>query len=190
MDGRRLLLWAVLALAGCAAPLPEKPAVTTPAPGRPEAAPAPAAEPSSLRALPAMPTRPTPPAPAAPRPVSLRPMPVRAFDLEMRCAAMDERRHTVQADVAIRDSEVRYLRARLTQPGGGACEFALDDFSQTKRLPNIELRARDSSCKLLLWEQGPQVILAYADCDRHCTSPAAFATVLPTLFDRRVGHCD
>jgi hypothetical protein len=192
--GKRLLLWAVLALAGCVPlptperpPSPTPPAPPTPAPP-PEAVPAPPALP--LRALPAIAMRPTPPAPAAPKPSNLRPMPVRPIDLEMRCAAMDERHHTVQADIDIRDSEVRYLRARLTQPNGGACEFNLADFRQTKRLPGIELVGRDSSCVLRVWEQGPQVVLAYQACQRHCTPPAAFADLLPTLFDRRVGRCD
>lgn len=117
-------------------------------------------------------------------------MPERPIDLEMRCAAMDERHQTVQADVEIRNGEVRYLRARLTEPHGGACEFSLNDFRQTRRLPSIELEARKSSCTLRLWEQGPQVFLSYRECERHCSPPTAFAQVLPTIFDRRVGRCD
>lgn len=192
--GKRLLPWAVLALAGCVAPLtPERPPTPTPS-TPPTPAPPPealAAPPAlALRALPAIAMRPTPPAPAAPRPSSRRPMPVQSFDLEMRCTAMDERHHTVQADIDIRDSEVRYLRARLTQPDGGACEFALGDFRQTKRLPGIELVGRDSPCVLRVWEQGPQVVLAYSQCEVHCKPKSAFADLLPTLFDRRVGRCD
>lgn len=103
---------------------------------------------------------------------------------------MDERRHTVQADLEVRDGEVRYLRARLAEPHGGSCEFSLNDFRQTRRSPSIELQGRDSPCILLLWEQGPQVVLAYRACERHCTPPATAGNVLPILFDRRVGRCD
>jgi hypothetical protein len=117
-------------------------------------------------------------------------MAVRPIDLEMRCAAMDERHHTVQADVDIRDGQVRYLRARLTEPHGGRCEFSLNDFRQTRRLPSIELQARDSTCILRLWEQDPQVVLAYRGCERHCTPAKTFGEMLPILFDHRVGRCD
>jgi len=117
-------------------------------------------------------------------------MAVHAIDLEMRCAAMDERHHTVQADVLIRDGEVRYLRTRLAEPHGGVCEFSLRDFRQTRRLPSIELEGRDSPCVLRLWEQHPQVVLAYSSCERHCTPPETFGKVLPILFDRRIGRCD
>lgn len=187
---RRLILGIVLALAGCAVPpevRPPGPPVAPVPPRPPEVLP-----PSPmLRELPPVPTAPTPAAPPAPQVGRPRvAMAVRPIDLEMRCAAMDERRHTVQADVDIRAGVVRYLRARLTQPTGGVCEFALPDFRQSKTLPGIELRDPNSPCTLRLWEQGPQVVLAYSQCERHCAPNAAFAQLLPILFDRRVGHCD
>jgi hypothetical protein len=192
---RRLLLWTLLVVAGCAVPPVEKPPTAPaqpmlpPPPRPPDALPVPA--PAALRELPAAPTHPTPPAPPAPRVGRPRvAMAAHAIDLEMRCAAMDERKHTVQADIELRGGEVRYLRARLTQPGGAACEFALADFRQTRRLPSIELEGRNSACTLRLWEQGPQVFLTYQGCTRHCTPPAAFAQLLPVIFDRRVGRCD
>ena len=117
-------------------------------------------------------------------------MPARPITLAMRCAARDERGHTVQADVDIERGTVRYLRARLANRDGG-CEFALPDFTQTRSLPSIELRARDAGgCTLHLWEQGPQVVLAFADCAAHCQPQHSFAQMLPVLFDRRVGRCD
>ena len=108
----------------------------------------------------------------------------------MRCAARDERRHTVQADINVAGGEVRYLRARLAH-SHGACEFALPDFQQTRALPSIELQSnKGSGCVLRMWEQGPQVVLAYSGCAQHCEPQQAFSGMLPILFDRRVGRCD
>lgn len=144
-----------------------------------------------LRDLPAEPLAATPPAPPAPRATrSGRAMIAAPINLNMRCAARDERKHTVQADVDVARGQVRYLRARVAQPNG-ACEFALPDFEQTRILPSIELRARDNSgCTLMLWEQGPQVVLAYNNCAAHCSPQTVFYDALPILFDRRVGRCD
>jgi hypothetical protein len=194
----RWLLATALIVAGCAAPPEEKPAppappllLPPPPPPRSPQIPPPPAPAVQLRDLPPAPKQPTRPAPPAPRLGQPRvAMAVRAIDLEMRCAAMDQRHHAVQADIELRDGEVRYLRARLTQPGGASCDFALPEFRQTRRLPAIELTGRASACTLNVWEQGPQVFLSYRDCERHCTPAAAFAKVLPTIFDRRVGRCD
>ena len=38
------------------------------------------------------------------------------ISLTMRCAARDQRRHTVQADLDVAHGEVRYLRARVADP--------------------------------------------------------------------------
>jgi len=175
-------------LAACSSPLPPY------RPG-PEATPAPvpggATAPPVLRDLPPAPlakTVPAPPAPRAGRPT--RAMKAQPITLAMRCAAMDERKHTVQADVDVSGGHVRYLRARLAQPRG-SCEFALPDFTQTRTMPSIELRdRRGSACTLRMWEQGPQVVLSYHGCESYCQPGQAFGEILPVLFDRRVGHCD
>jgi len=182
----RLLAIAVTAaLAGCNTPFPP------PQPPQPEPPAPTAVEQPVLRELPPEPLAKTPPAPPAPRAGRPRKaMAVQPIELSMRCAARDERQHTVQADVEVSAGTVRYLRARLAQPRG-ECEFALPDFVQTKAMPSIELRARNGSgCTLRMWEQGPQVVLAYADCDTYCRPGQAFSGMLPVLFDRRVGRCD
>ncbi|KAA3653116.1 MAG: hypothetical protein DWQ11_09245 [Proteobacteria bacterium] len=182
--GAWLALGAAALVAGCSVPLP-RPDTT---PDVPITTPTPQPE---LRELPPEPLAATPPAPPAPR--SGRPrraMSAEPIELAMRCAARDERRHTVQADVEVRDGRVRYLRARVAQPRG-ACEFALPDFEQTRVLPSIELLARDGSgCRLLLWEQGPQVVLGYDNCAQYCQPQTVFSDALPILFDLRVGRCD
>ena len=182
---RRLaVLGAGALLAACSTPFP--PSERTPE--QPIILPTPQPE---LRELPAEPLAATPPAPPAPRATrSGRAMTAAPIDLSIRCAARDERSHTVQADVDVTQGQVRYLRARVAQPKG-ACEFALADFEQTQILPSIELRARDNSgCTLMLWEQGPQVVLAYNNCAAHCAPQTVFYDALPILFDRRVGRCD
>ena len=173
-------------LAACSSPLPPPSPPVEPTPMPPTLPERPV-----LRDLPLAPLAKTPPAPPAPRlGRPTRVMQARPITLAMRCAAMDERKHTVQADVEVAEGTVRYLRARLAQPRG-SCEFALPDFAQTKALPSIELRARDGSgCTLRMWEQGPQVVLAYHACESYCQPGQAFGDMLPVLFDRRVGRCD
>jgi hypothetical protein len=181
---RRLGMAATAAvLTACSSPLPPPPERGQ-APGETPRQPV-------LRELPPAPLAKTPPAPPAPRAGRpRRAMQAQPIELSMRCAAMDERRHTVQADVEVHAGAVQYLRARLAEPAG-SCEFALPDFEQVKTLPSIELRARDGSgCTLRMWEQGPQVVLAYAQCDRYCEPQDTFPNMLPILFDRRVGRCD
>lgn len=188
--GRWAALGAGLLLAACGTPLPppaeRAPEAPASVPAVPQAPPA-----AILRELPPEPLAATPPAPPAPR--AGRPrhaMAARPINLSMRCAARDERRHTVQADVDVADGQVRYLRARVAQPKG-ACEFALPDFEQTRTLPSVELRARNrSGCTLMLWEQGPQVVLAYNNCAAYCQPQTIFTDALPILFDLRVGRCD
>lgn len=189
-------------LAGCASTAPqppapvvvlEKPAVATgravPAqPVAPERAPV---GPGASRTLPPAPLRETPPAPASPpigRPHTA--MAIKPLEVVFRCAARDERNYTVQADVEVRQALVKYLRMRLVTPQGGSCEFDLPDFTQTRWTPLVELQARSGRCTLRLWEQGPQVTLAYSDCEQFCKPAASFAQMLPTLYDRRVDRCN
>lgn len=188
--GRRLSLVAAAAgLAACSAPLPPyRTPPDAPVPTQPSE---PGGTRGGLRDLPLAPLAKTPPAPPAPRAGRpTRAMQAKPITLAMRCAAMDERKHTVQADVDVSGGTVRYLRTRLSQPRG-SCEFALPDFAQTKSMPSIELRDRHGSdCVLRMWEQGPQVVLAYHGCERYCEPGHAFGDMLPVLFDRRVGRCD
>jgi len=141
-----------------------------------------------LPLAPAKPSQPTPPAPAVGRPKKA--MEAHALNVAFRCASHDERHSTAQADVEVLDGRVAYLRARLATPKGGVCEFALPDFTQQKRLPNVELKANSGRCTLRMWEQGPKVTLAYSDCEDYCKPAAAMEYILPILYDRRVNRCN
>ncbi|WP_417069028.1 hypothetical protein [Niveibacterium terrae] len=186
--GRLGLLGASLALlAACATRAPERPEVGKPSPAAPRSPAAKGAE----RLLPAVPnrlTQPTPAAPAVGRPRGA--MQVKPLDVAFRCASLDERHHSAQADVEVKEGRVRYLRARLATPQGGACEFALPDFLQTQRPSVVELKARNGRCTLHMWEQGPKVTLAYSDCEQYCTPSKTMDYILPILYDRRVKRCN
>lgn len=143
------------------------------------------------RPLPAVPLKPTPPSPAAPavgRPKKA--MEAKPLNVTFRCAAHDERHHTAQADIEVADGNVHYLRTRLATPLGGVCEFALPDFTQTQRMPSVELKARSGRCTLRMWEQGPKVTLAYSNCEQYCKPSSTMDYILPILYDRRVNRCN
>jgi hypothetical protein len=185
----------LLALAACTTQQPAKPPSQTPGqpPVRGEAAGVTGSAPraGADRPLPPAPvalTEPTLPAPRVGKPHHA--MESKPLDVKFRCAAKDERKYTTQADIEVHDSTVQYLRARVAAPDGAACEFALPDFAQTKRLPNIELRANRGSCVLRMWEQGPKVTLAYSDCEQFCNPGSAFDRMYPVQYDRRVNRCD
>jgi hypothetical protein len=143
------------------------------------------------RPLPAAPTKatqPTPPLPAVGRPK--KPMEAKPLTAKYRCAAHDERHHTAQVEVEVADGTVNYLRTRLATPTGGVCEFALPDFTQTQRMPSVELKAKSGRCTLRMWEQGPKVTLAYSHCEQYCKPSSTMEYILPILYDRRVNRCN
>ncbi|GAA5173919.1 hypothetical protein GCM10025771_02360 [Niveibacterium umoris] len=143
------------------------------------------------RPLPPAPLKATEPAPAAPsvgRPKKA--MEAKPLNASFRCASHDERHHIAQADVEVTDGNVKYLRARLATPLGGVCEFGLPDFTQTQRMPSVELKARSGRCTLRMWEQGPKVTLAYSNCEQYCKPGNTMDYILPILYDRRVNRCN
>ena len=186
---RLCVLGASLALlAACATRTVERAQEGKPSPSSAQRSPS---DQVAVRPLPAVPSQLTQPAPAAPavgRPRGA--MPVKPLDVAFRCASLDERHHSAQADVEVKEGRVRYLRARLATPQGGVCEFALPDFQQTPRPAVVELKARSGRCTLHMWEQGPKVTVAYSDCEQYCTPSKTMDYILPILYDRRVKRCN
>ena len=100
------------------------------------------------------------------KPGRLKPMPVRTLD--------------------IRQADVRHFSATVDIPRRGSCRFD-GPFTQTRRLPSVELRAKDG-CTVNIWEQGHQVTVGFSDCARRC-SRGTFDYVWPIIVDRTSGQC-
>lgn len=119
-------------------------------------------------------------------PARLKPMPVRAFDAHANCHFRDEAGYTVKIDLDVVQSELKTFSAAVTVPHRGSCHFD-GAFVQTRRLPSVELRARDG-CTVNIWEQGEQITVGFANCARRC-SRGTFDYVWPILIDRSNGAC-
>lgn len=176
---RKLLTGAFLlaVLAGCAAP----PAPPPPAPP-PEAVPVPAPQ-----------TAPQTPvlkketlaylAKRGLKPISGRPLTARA-----NCSFRDDTGYAGRLDLAVRDARVERLDARVDVPQRGSCQFRLADFRQTASLPIVVLTARQTGCKVSLWEQGSQVTVAFRDCRAECDGNAV-DYLWPILVNSAKGTC-
>ncbi|MFN6961339.1 MAG: hypothetical protein ACK4N6_03775 [Rhodocyclaceae bacterium] len=165
-------------LAGCATAPPSEPSVTSqpaPAAAKPQAAPQPPAlKKETLAYL----------AKRGFKPISGRPLNAR-----VACGFRDEETgYAGQLALAVSDARVERLEARVDIPKRGSCHFRLADFQQTERLPIVVLSARNSRCKVSLWEQGDQVTVAFRDCRAECGGDAV-DYLWPILVGNRNGRC-
>lgn len=151
---------AIAAVAGCAA-------IEQPAPPRPPPIPPPAAKPPLAR--------PTP-------------IPTRPLNIAADCAFRDETGYQGAMKLNVANSEVRQFEASVDMPRRGGCRFALKDFRQTAKMPNVTLSASASKCVVRMWEQGRRVSVAFTNCEDMCTN-AAFSYLWPILADVRDGSC-
>ena len=120
------------------------------------------------------------------KPGRLKPMPVRPLDVQADCRFRDETGYSATAVLDIRQAEVRHFSATVDIPRRGSCRFD-GPFTQTRRLPSVELRAKDG-CTINIWEQGNQVTVGFSDCTRRC-SRGTFDYVWPIIVDRASGQC-
>lgn len=172
-----LLLLAVLA--GCATAPEAPPAASvppTPAPA-PVAKPAPAARPQLSKETLAYLSR-----------RKLAPISGGALNARADCNFRDDNGYRGQLQLAVRESTVEQLDARVDVPKHGSCQFRLVDFRQTETQPIVVLAARQSNCKVSLWEQGNQVTVAFRDCRTECGGQAV-DYLWPILVDNRNGSC-
>jgi hypothetical protein len=175
MEGRAAWLALLLALlAGCATP-PYAP------PATPPSKPAPAAPPTGRPAL----SKETL-AYLAKR--KLTPITGNALNVRADCSFQDDNGYRGQLLLAVRNSVVEQLDARVDVPNRGSCQFRLADFRQAETLPIVVLAARQSDCKASLWEQGDQITVAFRDCRLECSGDAA-DYLWPILVDSRKGSC-
>ena len=132
-----------------------------------------------------------PPAPPADSgsgeaPGRLKPMPVRPLDVKADCRFRDEAGYSASAMLDISQAEVKAFSATVDIPRRGSCRFD-GPFTQTRRLPSVELRAQDG-CTVNIWEQGQQVTVGFSNCARRC-SRGTFDYVWPIIVDRASGQC-
>ncbi|MGF2508185.1 hypothetical protein [Ralstonia pseudosolanacearum] len=101
--------------------------------------------PLPLPSLPSLPIIGRPSAPSAP-------IADRRIDLSGSCSQTEEDGFREQATLTVADNNVSALQWQLWVGRRGSCRFDLSTFQQTKRRPSIELSERNSSCKLMVWQ--------------------------------------
>lgn len=177
-----LIISLLVLLAGCA---------TTPPPVAPAPVPAPTPAPAPLPTPRTMPKTPELKketiAYLAKR--GLKPITGRALNARASCSFRDEETgYRGQLELAVANATVEQLIARVDVPNRGSCQFRLADFRQAETLPIVVLTARQSNCKISLWEQGNQVTVAFRDCRRECGGDAV-DYLWPILVDNQKGSC-
>ena len=119
-------------------------------------------------------------------PGRLKPMVVRPLDIKANCRFRDEAGYAASAVLDIEQSEVKAFSATVDVPHRGSCRFD-GAFTQTRRLPSVELRAQDG-CTVNIWEQGAQVTVGFSNCARRCKR-GTLDYVWPIIVDRTSGEC-
>jgi hypothetical protein len=120
-----------------------------------------------------------------------RPTPIadRPIDIDGYCAQTEEDGFREEARLRVAGNRVSDLSWRIWVGRRGSCSFELEEFSQTRTRPSIELVAGDGSgCKLMVWQDPRRVTLAHAGCERRCT-PGIYEDAWPVMFDPRTGGC-
>jgi hypothetical protein len=135
-------------------------------------------------------TEPVKPARTPSHATGRKPPPIaeRALNITTDCAFRDPTGYRGEMRLEVTDAEVRTFEAKVEMPSVGSCQFALKDFRQTVRLPNVVLRAQSSACTVHMWEQGHRVTVAFNDCADRC-SPGAHLYLWPILADARSHGC-
>lgn len=170
---------AAAAIAGCSTPVPD--AAQT---GEPESMTAPEVSRSS---------RPSSLSLEAQRALARRGMvqhDMAPVSVESRCSRVDEIGTATRLTLAVTDGEVGSFDADVSIRGRGRCRFALADFRQEAREPQVLLRhARDKNCTVRMWrEQQEKVTVAFTNCQKSCEG-RAFDYLWPILVESRTGQC-
>ncbi len=113
-------------------------------------------------------------------------MPVRPLNVKANCRFRDEAGYAASTALNIEESEVKAFSATVDVPHRGSCRFD-GPFTQTRRLPSVELRAQDG-CTVNIWEQGTQVTVGFSNCARRCKR-GTFDYVWPIIIDRTSDEC-
>lgn len=124
----------------------------------------------------------------APRGRKYAPISERELNVRARCAFDDVQGGLGSMDLQVTKAVVERFVADIDIPKHGRCHFDLGNFVQTGRMPTVVLTSRASACVVRMWEQGPQVTVAFSNCHAHCGGDA-FDYLWPILVDTRSGSC-
>jgi len=119
---------------------------------------------------------------------TIKPQPTRPLNARIACSFRDDTGYRGRLHLAVKEAAVSRFEARVDVPRHGSCRFALKDFQQIDRLPNVVLAAKKTDCKVSLWEQGEQLTVAFRDCRVECSGSSA-DYLWPILVNNRKGSC-
>lgn len=170
------LLAAVL-VAACATPVPQAPRDETPESARSTEKPVrkPGLSAEAQRAL-------------ARR--GIKPHDTSPVSVTSRCSHVDEIGTSTRLSLAVDEGQVNDFNADVFIKGRGRCQFALGDFRQETRNPQVLLRhARDTRCTVRIWrEQSEKITIAFTGCHKSCEGKA-FDYLWPILVESKTGQC-
>jgi len=167
----------MLALGGCASQAPE-PAAAEPVPAKSSSKPVTRSPGLSAEAQRALARH------------GIQPHDTSPLTLESRCTHVNEIGTATDLNLAVAEGAVSQFAADVTMKGHGRCHFALADFKQEARTPQVLLRhAKDAKCTVRMWrEQREQVTIAFNSCEKSCGG-RAFDYLWPILVESRSGQC-
>ncbi len=119
---------------------------------------------------------------------NLKPITTRPLTAATECRFRDETGYGGRLALEVSEAQVKRFSAQVDIPRRGSCRFDLENFQQSASLPNVELTARRSRCRVHLWEQADQVTVAFRDCRTECSGKSA-EYLWPILVDNRDGSC-
>lgn len=123
------------------------------------------------------------------RKFAIKPQPTRPLNVRSHCNARDAIGTRTRMELLVKEAEVKAFKAEVNIAGRGVCRFDIKDFHQAAKLPNVLLvRRGDTACTVRMWEQGPQVTVAFSNCAASCEGDA-FSYLWPILVDARNGRC-
>lgn len=120
----------------------------------------------------------------------LKALEAKPIDLQANCRFHNETGYNGTMVADIRAGTVKQLSTVVNIPEQGSCKFDWEGFTQTQRLPSIELRHARDNCTVRIWQQGRQITVSYSNCAQRCSPANAFKYVWPVLVERTSGRCD
>lgn len=120
---------------------------------------------------------------------NLQVQPNRAVHVASQCAHTDDLGTRTRLSLDVNDARVQVFDAEVAIKGRGLCRFALDEFEQVQRMPQVLLRHKSQQdCSVRMWEEGPKVTIAFNSCPRACEGKA-FDYLWPIIVETKSGRC-